>query len=358
MNFSAPLHFFNNVSLQDKIFFTKHLSVMIKSGIPISEAISSLMSQSSNQNLKRILKSINESILNGQSFEKSLSKFPKVFDSFYVYMVKVGEDSGNLEKNLEYLATYLKKDAEFKKKVFSASLYPAIVLVTAIVVGGGISLFALPKLIDLFKSMDVKLPVATQVLLFFAETMRDYGFLIFGALILLILLIRFLITIPVIKLGWERFWLASPAIGIFLQNVQMSQLSRNLGVMLKSGLPISQTLETQIQTTSNLVFRNYIKKIQSGVEKGESIAEILDSKKFKFFPLIATRMIEVGEKTGKLDESFLYLGDFFEEEVENASKNLTAILEPILLLVVGLIVAFMAIAIISPIYQFTGSINR
>lgn len=358
MNLSASIPFLNNISLRDKVFFTRHLSVMLKSGIPISEAITSLMSQSSNPAFKKTLKLISQGVLNGQSLEKSLAKSPKVFDSFYIYMVKVGEESGNLEKNLEYLVTHLKKDAEFKKKVFNASLYPSIVIATAVIVGGGISLFVLPKLIDLFKSLDVKLPLSTKILLFFAQTMKDYGIFIFGFLIFLVLLIRFLITIASIKFIWQKIWLSAPVIGPFLQNVQMSQLCRNLGIMVKSGLPISQALEIQTQTTSNLIFKNYLNRIQKGVEKGESIGEVLRSKRYKYFPTIAMSMIEVGEKTGKLDESLEYLGDFFEEEVDDAAKNLTTTLEPILLLVVGLIVAFMAMAIISPIYQFTGSINR
>lgn len=358
MKLTSQINLFSTVSSEDKIFFTRYLAIMIRSGIPISEAIELIGKQTKNEYFKGILDSVYKSILNGQSLEKSLSRFPSIFNSFYIYMVRVGEESGTLEKNLQHLAIQLKKDDEFRKKVTAASLYPGIVIVTAMVIGGGISLFVLPKLITLFDSMDVKLPLSTQILLFIATTMRDYGIYIFSGLALLGIIFRFLLTLPKIKIVWEKFWFSMPAIGKFLQNIQVSQFTRNLGVMIQSGLPISQAIDTQKLATSNLVYHEYIIQIQKGIEKGKDITSTIDSKKFKYFPEIATRMIEVGEKTGKLDEALLYLGDFFEEEIDNDAKNLTTILEPILLVVVGLVVAFIALAIITPIYQFTGSIKR
>ncbi|MEI6326753.1 MAG: type II secretion system F family protein [Candidatus Roizmanbacteria bacterium] len=358
MNLSTSFGIVRTISLQDKVFFTKHLSVMLKSGISISEAISSLEAQTSSPYLKRILTSLSDSVLNGQRLERSLARFPDVFDSFYLYMIKVGEETGNLEKNLEYLAVHLKKDADFKKKVFSASLYPSIVIATAVIVGGGTSLFILPRLITLFKSLDVVIPLSTRILLFFAQTMKDFGIYIMTGIFALYLLAQYLVGIPRIKNVWERFTLSLPYIGLFIQSVELSQFCRNMGIMLSSGLPISQALSTQIETTTNLEYRKIISIILDGVEKGESITQVLDGNHFAYFPAIAISMISVGEKTGKLNDSFTYLGDFFEDEVDNTTKNLTTIFEPILLLVVGLIVAFLAIAIISPIYQFTGSIKR
>lgn len=349
---------FESVSLQEKLIFTRHLAVMLKSGIPIAEAIGSIASQIKHPLFKQILLKVNQSVSNGQSLEKALANFPKVFDNFFVYMVRVGEESGNLEKNLEHLTEQLKKEAEFKKKVFSASLYPGIVITTAVLVSAGISLFVLPKLIELFQSLEVDLPLSTKILLYIAKVMRDYGLGIFLGLLGLMLLIRFLISLPKIKYQWQKMWLGLPASGTFLQNVQMSQMTRNIGVMLKSGLTISKALETQWATTTNLVFKEYLAKIKNGVDKGKKFSQVTEEGKFKYFPVLAARMIEVGEKTGKLDESLLYLGEYFEEEVDEAAKNLTAVLEPVLLLIVGLMVAFLAMAIISPIYQITSGVHR
>lgn len=352
------LNFFNQVSFLDKMLFTKHLSVMIKSGIPISEAISTIADQSPNPAFKRVLKKIGEEIANGQSLERSLSFFPKVFDPFFVSLVKVGEQSGNLEGNLLYLADHLKKDYEFRQKIVAASIYPAIVMLTVVIVGGGISIFVLPQLVNLFKSLDTQLPLTTRILLWVSETMRDYGILIFAGLFVLFLIFRLLLLNPKIRFRWDKFLLGLPLVGLFIKNVEMTNFSRNIGVMLKSGLPLTSSLETQKNATSNLVFKNYLVKLLREVETGKSIQEVLSEKRFKFVPKIATKMIGVGEETGKLDEVMLYLGDFFEDEVDNTTKNLSNVLEPILLLVIGMIVTFVALAIISPIYEFTGSVKR
>jgi type II secretory pathway component PulF len=216
----------------------------------------------------------------------------------------------------------------------------------------------LPKLVDLFKSLDVNLPLSTKFLLFIAEVMKNYGPIIFAALIILSVLLKIFISLPKVKPHWHKLILSLPVIGVFLQNVEMANFSRNFGIMLKSGLPISTALESQHKSTTNLIFKGYIGKIIKGVDKGQSMEEVLQQARFKFFPAIAVKMIGVGEKTGKLDESLIYLGDFFEDEVDNTAKNFSTILEPVILIGVGLLVAFVALAIISPIYELTGSIRK
>lgn len=358
MNLSAQIELLSRITDVDTVLFTKHLSVMIKAGIPLPEAIDSITAQTTNQRFKHTLIAINHDIRNGQSFYTSLAKHPRIFNPLYLNLVRIGEESGNLEKNLEYLAVQLKKQYEFKNKIQSALLYPEIVLTTAAVVGFGISYFVLPQLVDLFSSLDIKLPLTTRILLFVATSMKRYGLSIITAFIASIVGLRLFISLPGIKLYWHRFLLSLPVMGAFFQDVELSSLCRNFGIMLKSGLPIEQGLEAQKQTTENLVYREYIEAIQQGIDKGQSIENVLIKAKFSFMPLIVIKMIGVGEKTGKLDESLLYLGDFFEDEADTTAKNFSTVLEPIILIGVGLVVAFIALSIISPIYQFTGSIKR
>jgi len=358
MKLSSQISFFNRVSYLDKVFFTKHLAIMIKSGIPIGDAIESIKDQSKNLAFQKILVSVLADIDNGQSLEKSLEKYPKVFDSFYVNLIHIGEESGTLENNLEYLADQLKRNYEFTKRVKGALMYPQIVLMIAFIAGGAISLFVLPKLVELFSSLDVKLPLATQILLFIAHAMSNYGYVIIGGIAGLFIAIRALIQIPKITFIWHTFTLALPIIGIFLQNVQVTFLCRNIGIMLKSGLTITSALTTQYDATTNLVFKDYVKQITDAVDKGKPIGEILTGKKFRYIPPLVATMMDVGEKTGKMGESFEYLGNFYEEEVDNYTKNFSTILEPVMLIFIGLIVAFVALAIISPIYQLTTGIHR
>lgn len=331
---------------------------MLKSGIPIAEAIDTIKDQSNNYYFRSVLVQIIKDLENGEMLEKALCKYPKIFDSLYLNLIKIGEESGNLEENLTYLTKQLEKEHEFRQKVIAASLYPSIVLATAVIVGGGISFFVLPKLIDLFKSLDTNLPLTTKILLALATFSKNYGIYVLIGLIALFILFRFSLRYKNFKYFWDKMVLATPLIGKLVQGVQMTFICRNIGTMLKSGLPIVKAMKAQEISTANLVYREYIGKLSENIEKGKSIKEILGDGKFKYMPKIAVKMIGVGEKTGKLDESFLYLGDFFEDSVDDASKNFSNVLEPILLLGIGIVVAFVALAIISPIYQFTGSVRR
>lgn len=358
MQILSHLQFFGKPSFLDKLLFTKHLSIMLKSGITIADALDTLRQQTKSQTFKNILSKVLKNVNNGTSLADALNRFPDTFDHFYTSLIELGEESGTLEQNLAFLSEQLAKEYSLRKKIQGALMYPAIVFVTIIVVGFSMSIFVLPKLVDLFTALDVTLPLTTRILLFVANLMKYHGFLVFGIFFGLISLFRLLISLPSIKPYWHRFLLSLPIVGPFIQNAQLALLCRNLGVMLKSGLPIRKALDVQYAITTNLVFKKYVDEIKQAVNKGKDIEQELATGEFSRISPIATKMIGVGETTGKLDEVLLYLGDFFDDEVDNAAKNLSVVLEPIILLVIGLVVGFVALAIISPIYQLTGSIHR
>ncbi len=354
----TEITFFDRVTFLDKLLFTKHLAVMIKSGIPLGEAVETIASQTKNSAFRGMLLKILSRINNGQALAHALVKFPKIFDPFYINLIKIGEESGTLENNLEYLATQLKKNYDFQKKMQGALLYPEIVLMICFISGGSIALFVLPKLVDLFASLDAKLPLSTQILLFLANLMKTQGHVIVMGFVLFFLLFRAIIAIPRVKYYWHLFLLKLPVIGVFSQQIQLSYFCRNMGLMLKSGLPITTALVAQEGATTNLVFKKYVQLLSFTVEKGKTIADALSTKEFPHIPLLVGKMIGVGEKTGKLDESLLYLGDFYADEVESNSRNLSTVLEPVMLIVIGIVVAFVAFSIITPIYELTGSIHN
>lgn len=358
MNQKRRVQILSKVSFTDKLLFTKHMSIMIKSGITVSDAIDTLALQAKSNKFNQVLTQVDKDIKNGQTLAKSFLKHPKIFDNLYVSLIDVGEKSGTLEESLNYLANQLSKEYSLHKKIQGALLYPEIVIVATSLIGFGMSLFVLPKLTDLFTSLGAKLPLTTQILLFFANLMKNHGGVITIALIVIIVLSKILVILPSVRPKWDRIALSIPIFGELLQNQQLASICRNLGVMLKSGLPITQSLSIQQTATSNYVFKDYIKRLQKSVDKGKEIGKELDTGAYSKFSPIAVKMIEVGEKTGKLDEVFVYLGDFFEEEVDNIAKNLSVVLEPIVLLVIGLVVGFVALAIISPIYDLTGSIKK
>ena len=349
---------FNRATDLDKLLFTKYLSEMLKSGIPVDEAISTAKDQSKNKYFQKILASIEESVRNGQSLSKSLAKFPDAFGPLYTSLVKVGEESGNLEENLGYLSTQIKKTYEFRKKVQGAMLYPGIILATTLIAGGGLAVFVLPQLVDLFKSLNSNLPLSTRILLYIAQLMKDYGILIFAGVIGLVILVPIVLQTSFVKPKWHRLLLALPGLGPLIQNIQLTNLTRNLGLMLKSGITLVPALKTEYEATENMVYKDYLKRLITAAETGKALSEEMRMHRFTFLPVILTKMVGIGEKTGKLDETLLYLGDFFEEEVDETTKNLSTIIEPVLLLVIGLGVGFIALAIISPIYELTGSIKK
>ncbi|MBI4079050.1 MAG: type II secretion system F family protein [Candidatus Levybacteria bacterium] len=354
----AQKQLFSRVTFLDKLLFTKHMAVMLKSGITVAESLDTLAAQTKSESFKAILLNVSRNVKNGQSLGKSLALHHKVFDQFYVSLIDVSEQSGTLEQNLEFLAEQLAKDYALRKKIQGAMLYPAIVFTAVTVIGASMSLFVLPKLIDLFESLDVTLPITTKILLFFAGVMQNYGYAVIGGFFVILTLLRILTQLSSVKPRWHGFLLSLPILGPFLENEQLAFMCRNLGVMLKSGLPIRRALEVQEKAATNLVFASYIANIKKAVNKGKTIESELSSDRFSKISPIAVRMIGVGEKTGKLDETLLYLGDFFDDEVDNTAKNLSTILEPVILLVIGAIVGFVALAIISPIYELAGSIRR
>jgi type IV pilus assembly protein PilC len=345
-----------SVSQKEKIFFAEHLSLMIKGGIPINEAIETLRDETKSQVFKKSLEDILKKILEGQRLNKTLESHPRIFDKFFCNVVKVGEESGTLEENLKYLAQQLKSDYEMKRKVRGALIYPFIIIGLALIVGLTITLFVLPKIIGLFQVLEIELPLATRILINVTSFLkRNFIFLIIGAF-LLSFIFKILQRSKLFKFYFDKISLSLPFLNQIFQNLNLSRFSRTSYTLLKSGMPILESLDICIDIQSNEVFKKNLILVKLGVERGEKISQGL-KKSPKFFPSMFSQMITIGEKSGALEESFLYLSNFYEGEVESTLKNLSEILEPVLLILVGIFVAFVALATIIPIYRFVGALR-
>jgi type IV pilus assembly protein PilC len=331
---------------------------MIKSGIPIAEAFEIIHDQTKSPAFEKVLQKITQDIKNGQTLAESLKKHPRVFDQLYVSMIEIGEESGTLEKTLEYLSDQQEKDYDLQQKIKTAMLYPGLVLAATTIMGGFMSFYILPKLVDFFEAFDTDLPITTQILLWFATIMKNYGVVIVISIVILAIGFSSLLKLKSVKPVWHRFILRIPLIGPFIVNGQLARFSRNLSILLKSGVPISRSLEVTAYSLSNITYQKDLLVINQSLSKGKNISDALSNPRFKHFPGIVQKMINVGEKTGQLEDTLLYLADFYEDEIDAQSKRLSTILEPLLLLGIGLVVGFIALAIISPIYELTGSIRR
>lgn len=344
------------VSQKEKMFFTEHLCLMIKGGVSLAEALEILKKESKSRLLKRALDYILERILEGDKLSKGMEQYPKIFDKFFRSIVKAGEEGGTLEENLKYLSSSLQASYSLRKKILGALIYPIIIILVALIIVFIITLFILPKLIKLFQSLEVELPLPTKILLGSGSFLQKYWIFILIAVFLYILIAKIFKTFPLTKFYIDKRNLFFPIFGKIEKNRNLSEFSRTFSTLLKSGVPILESLDICIDTLENEVFKKKLIKVRSGVERGEKISQGL--KNFpELFPIIFSQMVLVGEKTGALEESFLYLTDFYEREVDSSVKNISSLLEPVILILVGLFVAFVALAIIMPIYQITSGIR-
>ena len=347
-----------NIPQVEKITLTKHLAVMIKSGITLNEALTNLADSSKSKNTKQILTVISQQISNGSSLNVAMEKFPKIFDVFYRGIIKVGEATGRLDTSLVYLADQLGQEYTVEKKIQGALMYPMLVLIATFGLGGFVSLYILPKLVDFFSAFQDKLPASTMFLLNTALFMKNYGVFVFAAIGGFIFLLVILTRLPFFQPHWHRLILHFPLFGNILKEREIARFSRNLGTLIKSGLPVFEALEITARSQSNLVYREAVTNLHKNLEKGNSIASVLKKRTSDFlFPRLISDMIAVGEKTGSLDESLAYVSQFYQNDIEETAQNLANILEPAVLVIIGLVVGFMALAIISPIYQLTGAIG-
>jgi len=343
---------FQSVPLQERINFAHHLSIAIKSGLPILEALRLIRTQASSKKLGKIIDSVSKDIENGQFLAQALQKYENIFGDFFINLVKVGEASGNLSETLLYLSTELKKQKEVGQRVRGALMYPAVILVVTVAVTLFLTLFIFPKILPIFVSLGIQLPFTTRFVIQLLTFLSRYGLVTLGSIIVFVAAARLLLSVEKIHFVFDRVLLSIPFTSKILKNLTMTSFTRSLSVLLRSGMNIVDALEVAKGTFHNRFYRSEVEKIVSSVKKGESIARYLALQP-RLFPPMLTGMIQVGESTGNLEQNLLYLSEYYESEVDEIVKNLTSILEPVLLLFMGLVVGFIALSIITPIYKVT-----
>ncbi len=340
----------------DVIFMTKYLAVMLKAGLPITEAFRHIGSESKSPSIKKLTKEVIKELENGSKLSDALKKYEKSLGALYINLVRVSEESGTLEEGMFFLEGYLSRRHELEKKVKGAMTYPILVVLLAIGVGAMVVTVLLPKLMGLFKSLDVELPMSTKILIWISDTVQNHGLVILGVILATLVSLWLLGKIKQIKYIYEWIWLHTPVMGKLAYEDSVAQFTRSFGVMLKSGVPVTRALEIMEDLAKFKREKTEIRKLREGVKKGEKLGDLL-LRKGSYFPSIVARMVKVGEESGNLDENLAYLADFYEQEVADLGDKMAELIEPILLLVVGLMVGWLAMAVITPMYNITGSIR-
>lgn len=344
------------VGLAQLVVLSRSLSVMLASGMPIVEALD-IARDSANGKLKKILEQLITSVESGRSLSASMGDFPHIFSDLYRSTVQVGEKSGRLEENMTYLADQLEKERDLIVKVRGALIYPVVILAAALVMGVGIVYFVFPKLIPLFSQLNVELPWTTRLLIWSSTMIRDYGLWILAGVGIFIALGLWLKRKPFARPYVDGWWLKVPVVRGLIKHMILARLSRTLGTLLKSGIHIDEAVRITQASVQNYHYEEALEKIAVQVDRGGRLSESLSDQEV-LFPKMVRRMVRVGERSGKLDQSWLYLAEYYEKEVDAAAKSLPSALEPMLLLGIGLGVGFLALAIMSPIFSITGGIRR
>ncbi|MFH2060416.1 MAG: type II secretion system F family protein [Pseudomonadota bacterium] len=357
-----PKDLFENVGFlqpkvkeSDVIIFSRQFSTMIDAGLPLLQCLDILQSQQENQTFKKNLKKIKESVESGETFADALKKFPKAFNELFINMVAAGEAGGILDVILQRLSAYMEKMAKLKRQVKGAMTYPIITLVVALVVVSIILVFVIPVFSEMFADFGATLPAPTLMVMAMSDfAISNIGYIIAGIFGLLFLVRRTYATEKG-RIRMDDFFLRLPVIGILIRKVAVAKFTRTTSTMLSSGVSILETLDIVAKTSGNKIVEFAILDVKTGIAEGRSMADpLLES---GVFPSMVCSMIAVGESTGALDTMMEKIADFYDDEVDQAVKNLTDMIEPFMLVFLGVVVGGLVISMYLPIFSMAGAIG-
>lgn len=347
--------FFSRVPFSAVVVVTRQLATMIQAGLVLSEALDILEDQQENKVFKQVLKNVATDIKGGLDFATALEKHPEVFPDIYSKLVRAGQASGKMDTVLIELADNLEKEREFKSKVKGAMIYPIVVISMMVGVMMIMIFFVMPKLMSMYKDSGIELPLPTKIMLGFAGFVISYWWAILTVLIAGAITFKHYVSSPVGRYVVDKFMIRMPVVGKIASQVIMTNFTRTFGLLVSSGLSILDSIKIVSQIVGNKVYQTDLEMTYKGVERGLSFSSQILS--LPTFPRIVGQMVKTGEETGKLDEIMSKLADYFESEADNSLKNITTLIEPIILVILGLGVGLLVVSIIMPIYQLTTSIK-
>ena len=354
--FEISIPFFDRVSLKEKMFFTRNLRIMIASGLPLPRSLKTLAEQSKSKKFRKAIFNIREEIIKGKTFSEGLSLYSNIFSELFQNMVKVGEEAGTLEEVLKVLTNQMERENELKSKIMGAMIYPAVIVCAMIGIGILMLIVVVPQLALTFKELNIELPLTTRLVIFLGTFMAEKWYLMILIILGILLLLRVALRTKTGRILIDNITLKIPIISGIVKKTNSAQTTRTLGSLITAGVPIVRSLEIISGSLSNIYFKTAVAKAAEKVKKGEKLFEALSPYQ-DIFPSIVLQMIEVGEETGETSTILIKLAEFFEEEVANATKNLSAVIEPVLMLIIGGIVGFFAVSMVQPMYSMLGSIK-
>ncbi len=354
------LNFLENMFLgKEKEYFLENLSMLIASGMNISDALDAIESDISSKKIKKLIAQIKSDVNEGFPLWKTLDR-SKIFQQNAISLIQIGEQTGKLSENLKIVQAQQKKDAHLKTKIKSAMTYPVFVISLTVIIGLGIAWFILPKLASVFGQLKIKLPLITKVLISAGIFLGKHGSIVVPISILVcIIIIYFIFYFPKTKIVGQRIVFRLPGIKDLIKQIEISRFGYILGTLVDAGLPIMQALGSLEKVATFPEYKKFYSYLKENIEQGDSFQKVFSSYKNikKIFPLPIQQMIITAEKSGNLPETLIRISQDYEEKTEETTKNLTIILEPVLLIIVWLGVVGIALAVILPIYTLVGQLN-
>ncbi|MFH1582779.1 MAG: type II secretion system F family protein [Candidatus Falkowbacteria bacterium] len=346
---------FSSIPISEKLFFVQHLSIMLKAGISLSVALKTLGKQTSNKRFASIINDVSKNVEKGVSFTASLKPHEKIFGQLFVSMIESGEISGKLEEVLKRLYIQFKKNHELVSKVKGALTYPAVILVAMTGIGIFMMIVVVPKITAMFKDFNAELPLVTKLLIKFSDSLVAYGLLyLIGAVIFIITLVQLGKTSRG-KYIFHGLLLKLPIFSPIIKKINLARFARTISSLLKTDIMIIKSFQITANVLGNVYYRDALNEMSNKIKKGGTINEVISNYPNLFTPVV-TQMIAVGEETGELDYILEELAEFYEGEIDQIMNNLPAIIEPVLILLLGLVVGGMAVAVIMPMYSLTSAI--
>jgi len=350
------LSMFNRVKLSEKIMFTKNMAGMLRAGLPLSRALMVLAKQTTNAYFKTIIAALLETIDRGGTFSEGLAKFPKVFSSLFVAMVRSGEESGGLPAALAEIGINLEKSYALNRKVKSALMYPSIIIAAIVIIGVLMFVYVVPTLVKTFKELGTELPKSTQFVVGVSDLFSNHLPLLLLGMLGAVALVYMAFKLKRTKRGIEYASIRVPVLGTLIKEINAARTARTLSSLIASGVDIGRSLVITKEVLQNTFYKAVLDEALKAVEKGEPVSSVF-KKNVHLYPVMVGEMMEVGEETGKLTGMLTDIAIFYEGEVEAKTKDLSTIIEPVLMIFIGAGVGFFAVSMLSPMYSIMDTIK-
>ncbi len=343
------------VKLRDLVVFSRQFATMIDAGLSVVKCLDILQKQARNPKMKEVAGEVKRDVAGGMSLTEALQKHPRIFTPLFVNMIRSAEAGGILDQVLDRLATFLEKEQETRNKIKSAMTYPAVVFCFACLMLLGLLFFVLPKFKGIFETMGLELPLTTKILLNSSDYVKSYWYIGLVVLVGTVIMIKAFARTERGKYAIDAAKLKLPIFGDLILKTCVSRFARTFGTLITSGVPVLRALDIVSETAGNRVVAETVVRARTAIKEGEKISTPLFGS--KIFPVMVTQMIAIGEETGRLDQMLTKVANFYDDEVDNTLKSLTSLIEPIMIVGLGLIVGFIAVSVISPIYELVGSLG-